>query len=360
MIIKKIDSGWLVSDIQSVMSPNVKGRKIKIEMVFDDIIKSKILNIYYSSSNPADLVIVRKKCITTDGINKTIKETIVLQDYETLKSEPMFQNLKKEIDLFFNNKLIHKLPQIAKKTLVFSVAGVVLIGGYKLVREHKIQKIRQTSSIESMQREDDLDYSLVLDLFNKYCNLFQIDDIQRNDIYSIILPDIKSSSNIEQTIMNKLYEYYMENLYGQIPASINDKTEKEMESYIIRSSNILEINDEEILYTMLAVHKLETLNGTSEDCINKNNLGNNTINIDGNIKVEEFPNVEVGSIKFVLDFMQKYNETYNPDNSIEYNMYHNDKGEEYIDAIKSIKIMLKEDNELDNINELLKKEGKIY
>ncbi len=360
MIIRKIDKGWLVNDVGSVNPPNAKYKNLTINTIFNDIINSKIIKISYSTEEPPSLIIVRKKTINTKGINKTIKETVVLNDYEKMKEEPSIKELKKEIDNYFNNKLTKKLPKFVKKIIIYPAALAILFEGYNLYKLE--QKVRYFDDNATTTVDKEKEISEVLGLFNEYCNAFCIDDIQRSIIYSNILDTLENSDNKEKVIIESVYNFFLENLYNKVSIQKNESTEEDMELFIVRSCKALQIDDPDIIYTMLAVHKLETLNGTSNECIFKNNLGNIKTS---SMEIKEYPNAQVGAIDFIYDFMKKYEQTYDTNNSIEYNLskiYSNDNNlnDKYMSAITSIKIMLKDDLELEHIEELLQKQEKIY
>jgi len=94
-----------------------------------------------------------------------------------------------------------------------------------------------------------------------------------------------------------------------------------MEMYIVKFANVLGINNEEVLYTMLSIHELETGHGTSKLCLEKNNMGGITfVNPDtGEIEFQHYPNAVAGALGFVINFDRIYKATI-PDEYHDYNL----------------------------------------
>ena len=120
---------------------------------------------------------------------------------------------------------------------------------------------------------------------------------------------------------------------------------------------------------MLAVHQLETGHGTSEVCYYKNNLGGNKVVNPYTGELEEhqtYPNVEVGAIDFVNDFVRIMKDTYDPNLPIEeyMNPVYCETDSWYI-TVKELKDNILTNNRLEEIEDVLAKmtkeeKGKSY
>lgn len=316
------ENEWLVDDID-IMFPQ---KNLTMNMIVDYIKYSRIVDVGYRNGN--DLCISIKNVY---GNSREVTDRIIIRDYPKVKNDPVLQPIERKIRLKLYAKLKKRLKELLPKVLV-GTSLVVIAGGVKLYTSdgNAIGIPNEESSISSEYEEEteiesSMDnYSYIdrikndtkvfkppMDILRDYCSIYGFDEDSINQVYKENRDTILNSDNPEETIMRCVYEFYTENLYKKIPTQYNINTEDEMETFIINYANVLGIDDDEVLYTMLAVHELETGHGESALCLERNNLGGNIITNQTTKEVEfqYYPNAEVGAMDFVMDFYRIYKQT---------------------------------------------------
>lgn len=144
----------------------------------------------------------------------------------------------------------------------------------------------------------------------------ELDRIKDLKEKGIIDPDIVQVG-IFITIKNYAYDHKTNS--GEI--IISDKTVAQKEQDIIDiAKNIYGITNERLLANILAIHRLETFNGTSDLAINKNNQGGNR---NADLSFVEYKTFEIGAESMIRNFLNNYSralydDNFNYNDTIEY------------------------------------------
>ena len=398
MVIRKIGDKWISID--------KKEMKIDLTKLINIIKKYKIASAKYIGD---DLEILVQKVIYKNGKKNVKSKKVLFRDY--IKNKEYFDvlNFNDDIEFIINNsnKSINKID--LKKIVIFPTTLVLLMSGISIehnsayeestiddsnIKEayvdyiNKIDEANNSSDTIDLEsnvdsyysdivkvEDSDKDIDLIYNMLKEYCDYYSFDEELVSNIYNDNYIDISNSTNKEETIMRLVYEYYTDNLYSDLYVEPNNLTEDEMEKYIVKFANVLGINNEEIIYTMLSVHELETGHGTSNLCLEKNNMGGITfVNPDtGEFGFQHYPNAVAGIIGFVINFDRIYKATipdeyqdYNFDwntigNSIEYYMKPmycdepmNAGDPEWDELVCDLKSTLKKNNRLKDLNQMIK------
>lgn len=402
MIIRKDNDKWISTD--------KKEMEIDLHKLIINIKKYKIATAEYIGD---DLKIVVQKIIYKNG-KKNIKSKIILfKDYVNNEKYFTYMNFNDEIrSLIENNYFVFNKDTI-KKIVLIPTASILIIGGITVVYDNPYQNSNikdlevkenyvnyvdkmdviskiETTDIDKGYTENSIDSDIstqeeyieeeskediVYNKLKEYCDYFNFNEELISKIFSENYTMLLNNDNIEETIMRLVYDYYTENLYLELYIEPNTLSEDEIETYIVKFANVLGINNEEILYTMLSVHELETGHGTSNLCLEKNNMGGITfVNPEtGELEFQHYPNAIVGALGFVINFDRIYKSTI-PDEYSDYNfdwntidssiedymkpMYcdepMNDGDPEWDELVCDVKYTLKKNDRLKEINQMLK------
>lgn len=377
MIITKVGDKWISTDKEKV--------EIDLYKLIYNINKYKIVSAKYIDNDLEILVQdsnkKSKKVLFKNYLNN--KESFELLDFK--------DNIEKIINSINNQKK-------ARNLIVYPVALTILASGFKVMAYNQLFNLNDKKDIDysiivdnlvnNYEKEtndysyistkdnpnEDIDVNQVYNMLKEYCDYYNFDEDSISKIYSDHYIDILNSKDKEETIMRLVYEYFTDNLYLNLYVEPNNLTEDEMEMYIVKFANVLGINNEEVLYTMLSIHELETGHGTSKLCLEKNNMGGITfVNPDtGEIEFQHYPNAVAGALGFVINFDRIYKATI-PDeyhdynfnwstcgNTIEYYMKPmycaepmNSGDPEWDEVVCNMKNTLKQNDRLKDINKLL-------
>lgn len=392
MLLKRTDRGWIMYDDKIR-----RGYFLNSTQIADIMAKletTKFKRVYFHKKSISDLVI------------ELHSDIVIIKDYSVIKDRPYIKNIKDKINFHLLKFAMHKvIKKHSGKLLLATVSSIALLGTVHLIQNKDLTPIDQTPQIGIGDMESIPDDSLITtktttntstitetttiptttttttvptilddeeranEYFDHYCNIFEIYDEEKEKLYYQNIRKLENSDNIEQAVIDLLYGYYSENLYMQRPIYYNGYSEEEQEATILKYAKIKGIEDEEILATMLAVHQLETGHGTSDVCYYKNNLGGNKVVNPYTGELEEhqtYPNVEVGAIDFVNDFVRIMNNTYDPNLPIE--EYMNPvycETDSWYKTVRELKDNIKSSNHLEKIEEVLTKmkkeeKGKSY
>lgn len=331
-------------------------KRIPLELSYNDFVESlETMNFddafYFSNS--------KNFCVKVSKINNTkYGETkncgsIVFRDFDNIKNDELIKDLKPKI-----YPLLKKRAMAATKKLVLSgvkrimvaagAVGIIVVCTkvYKsgLFTDSSDSKNNSSMSSSSMMMDEtgknntvslsygdssliepeksgtpvvrDDTYKDIKEKFNYYCKYYNFSESLINQLYEEHKQEFLNSKDLDSDIMSFIYEYYTEYLYDQLPVTQNTVDNEEQSLTILKYAKMKGVSDEEVLYTMLAVHDFETGWGKSILCKNDNNFGGNTFG-DG---FQTYPSYEVGAYDFVNDFMRIYKQTYTGYNSIEYDM----------------------------------------
>lgn len=291
---------------------------------------------YYNNSK--DFYIkVSKTVKTKNGIVKK-NGSVVFKNFEDLKNDELFEDLKPRIYPLLKKRAMAATRKLlvsgAKKILIGASAIGIIFGCTKLYQtgiftDNTDSKTDNSSNIDSitMSYSDDSStadnslvrndsYKEIKDKFYYYGAYYNLNQFLIDDLYTQHKEKFVESTNLDYDIMTFIYDYYTENLYGQLVVTPNTINNDEQCLTILKYAQLKGVTDEEVLYTMLAVHDLETGWGKSELCVKDNNFGGNTFGDD----FQTYPSYEVGAYDYVNDFVRIYKDTYTGINSIEYDM----------------------------------------
>ena len=389
MIITKVGDKWISIDKNKV--------EIDLYKLIYNIKKYKIVSAKYIGN---DLEMLVQDIIVLNGKENKKSKKVLFKDYLNNKSCFDILDFNNDIEKAINstNKQFK-----AKNLIVYPVALTIIASGFKVMAYNQLVNFVSDKSdkkdnidysiivgnlIEEYHKDtidfpyistndnvtEDIDVNQVYNMLKEYCDYYGFDEETISKIYSDNYVDILNSKDKEETIMRLVYEYFTDNLYLDLYVETNNLTEDEMEMYIVKFANVLGINNEEVLYTMLSIHELETGHGTSKLCLEKNNMGGITfVNPDtGEIEFQHYPNAIAGALGFVINFDRIYKATipdeyqdYNFDwstcnNTIEYYMKPmycsepmNSGNPEWDEVVCNMKNTLKQNDRLKDINKLL-------
>lgn len=375
MILERTERGWIIYDIN--LGKKYFLNSTQIGELMDELERSEFQKVYFSKKNTRDLVI------------ELSNGKVVIKNYSAIKDRPYIINIKGKINLCLMKFVLNKvMKKHSGKLMVATISSFVLLGAVHVIHNNDFRHIAEAPQIQIGELESVNDnpkvttnttsktelttttttstnsdeYDLANECFEHYCEIFEIYGDEKEKLYNQSINKLIKEKNIEQAVIELLYNYYSDNLYMQRPIYYNEYSEEEQEATILKYAKIKGIEDEEVLATMLAVHQLETGHGTSEVCYYKNNLGGNKVINPYTGELEEhqtYPNVEVGAIDFVNDFVRIMNDTYDPNLPIE--EYMNPvycETDSWYKVVKELKDDILDSNHLEEIEEVLIKMNK--
>lgn len=336
IIIERTPKGWTVADPVNRVRKYVTSKQMNT--LFSELKEEKFTNVYYSKN--LDLIIN-----IADG-------RIRIKDYDNIKNRAFISQIKNKV----NRSIIKGAVKRFNKTAVGKGVTIILVstlsigmvkGGYDVIKGFN-PSVRQVEAHETAMENDLLidsgDFEIIDEpeleqspnsalseidsLFNKYADLFLVDNETKQYLYTLNLNLLLGSQHLELDIMNIMYDYYEENIYQPNILEPNNYTEEEQELAILRYARLLGIEDEDILTTMLAVHELETGHGESEWCRQYYNLGG-VMDVNPNdpseVTIKHYPNLEVAAFDYVKVFIRimersKREDWYDASRSLEWNM----------------------------------------
>ena len=341
MIITKVGDKWISFDRNKV--------EIDLYKLIKNIKKYKIVSAKYIGN---DLEILVQDSTILNGIENKKSKMVLFKDYLNNKSYFDILDFNNDIEKAINstNKQFK-----AKKLIVYPVALTIIASGFKVMAYNQLVNFVSDKS----DKKDNIDYSIIVDTL--------IEEYHKD---TIDFPYISTNDNVTEDIdVNQVYNMLKEycDYYGFDEETIS-------KIYSDNYVDILNSNNEEVLYAMLSIHELETGHGTSKLCLEKNNMGGITfVNPDtGEIEFQHYPNAIAGALGFVINFDRIYKATipdeyqdYNFDwstcnNTIEYYMKPmycaepmNNGDPEWDEVVCNMKNTLKQNDRLKDINKLL-------
>lgn len=337
IIIERTPKGWTVAD--SVKNNRQYVSSKQMNKLFGELKEEKFNRVFYTKTD--DLVI----CIA-DG-------KIRIKDYDNIKNRAFISQIKNKV----NRSIIKGAVKRINKTVFGKGVTIILVstmaigaakGGYTVIKGMNTD-VKQVEASEPLIENDLLintdDFEIVEpeqrgesttdqalseidELFNKYADIFLVDQETKQYLYTLNLNLLLGSQHLELDIMNIMYDYYEDNIYQPNILEPNNYSEEEQELAILKYAKIVGIEDENILTTMLAVHELETGHGQSEWCRSYYNLGgvmDTNPNDPSEVSIKHYPNLDVAAFDYVKVFVRimdrcKKEDWYNENYSLEYNM----------------------------------------
>ncbi len=388
MMLERTDLGWLMYDLK--LKKKYFLNSTQISEIMTKLEHTEFKRVYFSKKNPNDLVI------------ELCPGDVIIKNYSVIKDRPYIVNIKGKVNYSLMKFALTKIiKKHSGKLVLATVSSIALLGTIHVIKNNDFNPIVDAPQIQVSEVEPIIENSTTTteattsmtqstettttattttepattttvmsakeeqanDYFNHYCDMFEIYGEEKESLYLKNINKLVNDDNIEQAVIDLLYNYYSDNLYMQRAIYYNGYSEEEQEATILKYAKIKGITDENVLLTMLAVHKWETGHGTSDLCYYNNNLG-------GNVRGSEFqkyPNVEIGAIDFVNDFVRIMNNTYDPNMSLEQHMNptYCTSDDEWYKRIAEMKQTLIEQDELTKVEEVLeemlkKEKGKSY
>lgn len=394
LIIEKSNGYYLLSDLDAGNTIVLNDRQVK--MLFKMLQKEPFKDVYMSAKNLDDLIIKFEDAYLEDV-------TVYIKGYQQFKNDLHFNQIKGKINKGLTAHALRNVGSRLKangvKIIAITAVGVIVLTGTTYVIKRKFGKVENlpTRPSESQSSNDSQDTSekdesqndtptkdenqqqLISDdhmkrkeiesLFAYYGEIFEFDEYLTLKLCAQNVDIVMQSENIEQAVIDILYDYYETNLYQVSPIQINNHTEDEQQLAILKYAKVRGIDNKDILLTMLAVHQLETGHGTSVPCKKYNNLGgifgtNPNTNI---FELKMYPNLQVAAIDFNNVFVRIMNrcrneEWYDPSAPLEKNMnpiYCTEKMDEddpeWYQVVGDLKNRIQEDGLLQRLEQKLLK-----
>ena len=372
LIIERTPKGWTIADSVKKQRQFVSSKQMN--KLFGELKDEKFNSVYFTKSD--DLIIN-----IADG-------RIRIKDYENIKNRAFISQIKNKV----NRSIIKGAVKRFKKTSVGKGVSIILIstmtislvnGGFHIVKNLE-NTVKETVASEPLIDNEaiDLDDYEIIDsepeeestinsalseideLFNKYADIFLVDQESKQYLYSLNLNLLLGSKHLELDIMNIMYDYYEANIYQPDISEPNNYSEEEQELSILKYAKIMGITDENVLTTMLAVHELETGHGDSKWCRQYYNLGgvmDTNPNDPSEVSIKHYPNLDVAAFDYVKVFLRimercKKGDWYNESYSLEYNMnpiYCTEKmnpdDPEWYEIVSDIKTTINQDGKLETL-----------
>lgn len=376
----------LVNDTWKVEFIN-KSEKLDLTMkqfvnLINELQEREITDAYFNKKSLDDLIILSKDL------------QVVFKDYDKVNHREEMSELSKKINKLLVQHVTRKVKKALSNTKVkvtaISLAAIMMtncMSFNNLIKQKADSIIKQGTTTlsnyddkapegtynEKQEENSNVNEDKIMQYFDKYCKIFDINDEIKNKLYQENVENFKIGDTIESEIIDIIYSYYETNLYEKVPIQYNNYTNEEQEECIIKYALIDDIADTETICTMLAIHRLETDFGNSEYCRNYNNLGGvyGTNPNNNQYEIKKYPNLDAAAIDFVNVFTRieekcKDLPTYSPNNTLEYNMnslYCTEKidpnGPEWYEVIASLKEDIKSEYE-NEINNTTDTNGKVY
>ena len=336
IIIERTPKGWTVADAEKKVRQYVTSKQMNT--LFSELKDEQFGSVYYTKNS--DLVIN-----IADG-------KIRIKDYDRIKNRAFISQIKNKV----NRSIIKGAVKRFKHTTVGKGVTIILVstmaisivnGGYHIITGME-PTVKEAQAQEQSLGNDFLiegeDFEIVDEpeevvetnpalseidqLFNKYADIFLVDNDAKQYLYTLNLNILLGSQHLELDVMNIMYDYYEENIYQPNILEPNNYSEEEQELAILRYARLLGIEDEDVLTTMLAVHELETGHGESEWCRQYYNLGG-VMDVNPNdpseVSIKHYPNLDVAAFDYVKVFVRimercQREEWYDANQSLEYNM----------------------------------------
>ncbi|MDD2435865.1 MAG: hypothetical protein PHO63_06420, partial [Bacilli bacterium] len=291
---------------------------------------------------------------------KTNDDLIVIEDYLQINHDRVFKNFNKKLSSFNLKKLAnknlklekdthHKKANITTKVLCYAaLTGVLMLplslnatDNYNnetnktaeaivgtLTLEPKLstppEVIEQEVVVEEVKVDPEEEYFKTK--VKEYSDMYFID----YDKALALIEENKYSiendyTNEEVGIIRVLAEEFYNNSNINKAVEVSDISSLEREKLLLSFAIVHGIDDIDTAATILAIHRLETGNGKSEACINKNNFGGLRAKGNNGYYVMSFKTPEIGAEAMINSFIRIQNRAmkkanYNPNRPLEQNI----------------------------------------
>lgn len=326
--------------------------------------------------------------------NIIVLENINLIDNEFLKPLKIELNKKlfeKKIKQLKNNAkyVLKKTNTKTKVTFVVSTIIVSTICGIainnnsqtKKERPEVIKPYKISENVEDTYQDKTYENNEVIitkrfqtedykkeqqNIIDKYAKMYYIDNDVAKNLISENKNELNKYSTFEIGVIQLFKTYYWEQSNIDKTPIVSNLTEKEKEAKILEFANVYCEYDEDVLATLIAVHRLETGYGTSKVYLEYNNCaGVMEYDNEGNYVPVKYKTFDMGAESFtdvflkvkkqVLEKAQNNEEGFDINKSLAYNMDSVYCGEEipegqpkWYEIVEELKEHVKEEGILNN------------
>lgn len=291
---------------------------------------------------------------------KTNDDLIVIKDYLQINHDRVFKNFNKKLSSFNLKKLAnknltlerdthHKKANITTKVLCYAaLTGVLMLplslnasDHYNneinkntesivgtLILEPKLsaqpEVIEQEIVIEEVKVDPEEEYFKTK--VKEYSDMYFIDYNRALALIEENKDSIENDyTNEEVGIIRIFAEEFYNNSNTDKSVEVSDISSLEREKLLLSFAKVHGIDDIDTVATILAIHRLETGNGKSEACINKNNFGGLRAKGNNGYYVMSFKTPEIGAEAMINSFIKIQNRAmkksnYNPNRPLEQNI----------------------------------------
>lgn len=239
-----------------------------------------------------------------------------------------------------NNKVIKKINISLQKKEKKDSNNFNKENDKKIKKEKKDSNYKKNKQTKEKNQENEM--------IEEFSKIYYLDYNFVEKLYNENIEQIEKSENPKKTFIILVKNAFYNSDIDKTPI-VSSLSESEKEDYIIyMAKDIYDVQDKEILALLLAIHRLETGNGTSRRCIYDNNLGG----ISDSKGFLTFKTFEIGAECFVRNVTNIVSEAYessnyNYDLPIEYNIQDIYCGDGWGKEVNKIKNNILNNNELD-------------
>ena len=236
--------------------------------------------------------------------------------------------------------------------------GLLCVGRCKTYENNEVI-ITKRFQIEDYKKEQQ-------NIIDKYAKMYYIDNDVAKNLISENKNELNKYSTFEIGVIQLFKTYYWEQSNIDKTPIVSNLTEKEKEAKILEFANVYCEYDEDVLATLIAVHRLETGYGTSKVYLEYNNCaGVMEYDNEGNYVPVKYKTFDMGAESFtdvflkvkkqVLEKAQNNEEGFDINKSLAYNMDSVYCGEEipegqpkWYEIVEELKEHVKEEGILNN------------
>ena len=228
-------------------------------------------------SSQVTLVRTKHKQLSENGIMKILATTClsigILETLGYCYLENQNQAFNQELNTLANlasNQSIIETQELETKNVddilddqIIDALALGQIGATSIAVDESLEKVEVEEQLSETEQ-----------MIQEYADLYFMDYKTVSDIYNANYEEIVNSDNSKQTFIIKVKEaFYLDESIDK-ESIVTDLNSIEKEDYIIHmAKDIYQVEDENTLALLLAIHRLETGWGESRRCIYDNNPG---------------------------------------------------------------------------------------